>query len=107
MRDTDVINHIKELCTERGWTYYRLAKATGIPYSTLSNMIHRHNIPTIPTLQKICDGMDISLPDFFAGDHEGAHLTKAQHEFLDIFSSLNQRDKQLLKAYAKGLAKIV
>lgn len=107
MRDTDVIDHIAELCKERGWTYYRLAKATGIPYSTLSNMIHRHNIPTIPTLQKICDGMDISLPDFFAGDHRSAHLTKAQHDFLDILSNLSQRDKQLLTAYAKGLAKIL
>ena len=107
MRDTDVIDHIAELCRERGWTYYRLSKATGIPYSTLSNMIHRHNIPTIPTLQKICDGMDISLQDFFAGDLEGAHLTKAQNEFLDIFASLSQRDKQLLKTYAKGLAKML
>ena len=107
MRDIDVISHIKELCEERGWTYYKLAKATKIPYSTLSNMIHRHNIPTLPTLQKICDGMGISLSDFFAEDHSGAHLTKTQHDFLDILSKLNQRDKQLLSAYAKGLARML
>ena len=26
MRDKDVIQHIQDLCKERSWTYYRLAK---------------------------------------------------------------------------------
>ncbi len=106
MRDTDVIEHVKELCRERHWSYYRLAKASGIPYSTLSNMLHRQNIPTIPTLQKICDGLGISLPDFFSGDPKDAHLTNTQIEFLEILSYLDQHDKELLTAYAKGLGKL-
>ena len=55
MRDKDVIQHIQDLCKERSWTYYRLAKEADIPYSTLNNMVNRTNIPTIPTLQKLCD----------------------------------------------------
>ena len=55
MRDKDVIQHIQDLCRERSWTYYRLAKEADIPYSTLNNMVNRTNIPTIPTLQKLCD----------------------------------------------------
>ena len=51
MRDKDVIQHIQDLCKERSWTYYRLAKEADIPYSTLNNMVNRTNIPTIPTLQ--------------------------------------------------------
>ena len=47
MRDTDVIQHIQDLCRERDWSYYRLAKESDIPYSTLNNMINRTNIPTI------------------------------------------------------------
>lgn len=54
MRDKDVIQHIQDLCKERSWTYYRLAKEADIPYSTLNNMVNRTNIPTIPTLQKLC-----------------------------------------------------
>ena len=27
MRDKDVIQHIQDLCRERSWTYYRLAKS--------------------------------------------------------------------------------
>ena len=48
MRDKDVIQHIQDLCRERSWTYYRLAKEADIPYSTLNNMVNRTNIPTIP-----------------------------------------------------------
>ena len=57
MRDKDVIQHIQDLCKERSWTYYRLAKEADIPYSTLNNMVNRTNIPTIPTLQKLCDAL--------------------------------------------------
>ena len=64
MRDKDVIQHIQDLCKERSWTYYRLAKEADIPYSTLNNMVNRTNIPTIPTLQKLCDAFGITLADF-------------------------------------------
>lgn len=104
MRDCDVIGHIKDLCKERGWSYYRLAMQAKIPYSTLNNMLHRDNIPTIPTLQKICDGMGISLSDFFADEIGEAHLTQNQTEVLELFSGLRQSDKQLLIAYANGLS---
>ena len=103
MRDCDVIEHIKELCKEREWSYYRLAIEAQIPYSTLNNMLHRDNIPTIPTLQKICDGMGITLSDFFADKVGEAHLTQSQTEVLELFSALNQSDKKLMIAYAKGL----
>ena len=33
MRDKDVIQHIQDLCKERSWTYYRLAKEADIPNS--------------------------------------------------------------------------
>lgn len=31
MRDKDVIQHIQDLCKERSWTYYRLAKVPILP----------------------------------------------------------------------------
>ena len=80
MRDTDVIQHIQDLCRERDWSYYRLAKESDIPYSTLNNMINRTNIPTIPTLQKLCDGFGITLSDFFtenSGSRKSLSFTTA------------------------------
>ncbi len=107
MRDTDVIQHIKDLCEERDWTYYRLAKEAEIPYSTISNMLHRTNIPTIPTLQKMCDGLGVTLSDFFADESGQVHLTEPQQEMLEIYSRLGSDDRKLLLAYGKGLGKLL
>lgn len=105
MRDTDVIEHITDLCKERGWTYYRLAKESELPYSTINNMIHRTNIPTIPTLQKMCDAFGITLSDFFLGEVSEYTLTQGQQDLLDVYNVLSKEDKRILVAYGKGLAR--
>ena len=103
MRDTDVIQHIQELCKERNWSYYRLAKESDIPYSTLNNMISRTNIPTIPTLQKLCDGFGITLADFFLDQPEHPQLTDGQKELVELYNRLDHEKKNVRKAYIKGL----
>ena len=103
MRDTDVIQHIQDLCKERNWSYYRLAKESDIPYSTLNNMISRTNIPTIPTLQKLCDGFGITLADFFLDQPEPPQLTDGQKELVELYNRLDHEKKNVLKAYIKGL----
>ena len=66
MVEFDVVARIQELCQSRSWTYYRLAKASGIPYSTLSTMLHKTNVPSVPSLMKICEGFGITLAQFFS-----------------------------------------
>ena len=107
MRDTDVIEHITDLCKERKWTYYRLAKESELPYSTINNMIHHTNIPTIPTLQKMCDAFGITLSDFFLDEVSDFKLTKGQQELLEVYKHLTKDDKKILVAYGKGLAKMM
>ena len=103
MRDTDVIQHIQDLCRERDWSYYRLAKESDIPYSTLNNMINRTNIPTIPTLQKLCDGFGITLSDFFTENSDRPQLTVGQQEVIELYNRLDHEKKNVRKAYMNGL----
>ena len=103
MKDIDVIQHITELCRKRNWSYYRLAKESGIPYSTINNMIHRTNIPSIPTLQKICSGFGITLADFFSDDSMLFQLNDQQRELLALYSELTSEEKRLATAYIFGL----
>ena len=57
---------IIELCGENNITVNKLATICGITQSTLSNIIGgRNNSTTISTIKKICDGLDISIQDFF------------------------------------------
>ena len=58
---------ILELCEGRKITVNRLSTLCGITQSTLSNITGgRNQSTTISTLKKICDGLEISICEFFA-----------------------------------------
>ncbi len=61
-----VTERILELCRQRGITVNKLAVMSGITQSTLGNIVGgRNNSTTVSTVQKICDGLEISIIDFF------------------------------------------
>ena len=62
----DILEKIDKLRIEKGWTLYKLAEESEITQSTLSNMFIRKTQPTITTLTNICNGLNISLSEFFA-----------------------------------------
>lgn len=105
MNEFDSLDRIRQLCEERNWSYYQLAKVSGIAYSTLSTMINKQNALSLPTLQKLCHGFGISITDFFEPDRSSSSLTEEQAECLSLFTSLSPEDKRLAIAYLKGLSK--
>lgn len=105
MEEFQPLQRIQELCEERNWSYYQLAKASGIAYSTLNTMLNKHNYPSLPTLQKLCEGFGISMTDFFEPDRSLTGLTEDQSTCLSLFTSLSPEDKKLAIAYMKGLAR--
>lgn len=57
---------IEELCNERGLNFCRLATISGVPYTTVKSIIYNQSKnPSITTIKKICDGLDITITDFF------------------------------------------
>lgn len=106
MREDYVLQKIKQLLTDRGWTLYRLAKESGISYSTLNNTFHRNNVPSISTLLHVCEGFGMTMAEFF---DEGAtvlkQLTDSDQQLLMDFHSLQREDKRLVSAYMQGLLK--
>lgn len=64
-----ITTRILGLCKERGITLNKLATICGITQSTLNNIIcGSSKKPTVSTIKKICDGLDIRLTDFFDSD---------------------------------------
>ncbi len=60
---------ITKLCRERGISYNKLAMISGITQSTINNIISgRNNSATVSTVKKICDGLEISVTDFFSDE---------------------------------------
>ncbi|MEG1291652.1 MAG: helix-turn-helix transcriptional regulator, partial [Lachnospiraceae bacterium] len=108
MEDNDVLSRIKQLLGDRGWSIYRLAKESKIPYSSINNLFIRNTQPTITTLEKICKGFDMSLPEFFQykiNYSKNNELTVEERELIAIYRKLRRMDKRLLLAYLDGLAK--
>lgn len=64
-----VRERILELCHEQGYTVHRLATKSAMSQSTIRNFIvgNTNNIGIV-TIKIICDGLDISLVDFFNKD---------------------------------------
>lgn len=103
MEDFDVLARIQELCKLRSWTYYRLAKESDIPYSTLNTMLRKTNAPTVHTLQKICTGFGITLEQFFSVEDKSVAFSQEQCRFLTEWNQLDDIGKQLTLAYMQGL----
>lgn len=55
-----------ELCAQRDLTINALANLCGIPPSTIYSMLScKSNNPGVVSIQKMCDGLEISLRTFF------------------------------------------
>ncbi len=92
----DVLQKIRELLEEREWSIYRLAQVSDINPSTLGNLFTRNNVPTIPTLERICEALGISLSEFFA---EGSTLPsekRLDERMEKKWASLTPAQKQLI-----------
>ena len=64
-----VKNRIIQLCKENSITINKLATISGLTQSTLSNITSgRNNSTTICTIKKICDGLDITIEEFFCSE---------------------------------------
>ena len=60
---------ILELCKEHNITVNKLSTISGITQSTLNNIVSgRNNTTTVSTVKKICDGLGITILDFFNSD---------------------------------------
>jgi len=63
-----VRKRILSLCDSRGITVNKLAIISGMTQSTVNNILTERNNATVSTLKKICDGLEITITDFFDDD---------------------------------------
>ena len=64
-----VAKRILALCEDRGIAVNALANLSGVSPSTIySRLNEKSQNPGVVSLKKICDGLDISIRDFFDSD---------------------------------------
>ena len=63
---TAVRNRILQLCGERNLTINKLATLSALPPSSVKNILYgKSKDPKLLTIKKMCDGLDITLGEFF------------------------------------------
>jgi len=61
-----VKERILELCREHDISVNKLSSMSGVTQSTVNNIVSgRNNSATVSTIKKLCDGLGITIEDFF------------------------------------------
>ena len=85
---------IKRLIKEKKITMYQLAQYSDIPYSTLKSIIYsQSNSTSIDNIYRICNGLDITLEEFFSTEE-----FKAPH-------TINEEIQEEKKVWLRALLK--
>ena len=63
---TAVRDRLLQLCGQKNMSLHRLATESAVPPSTVKNSLYgKSTNPGIVTIKMLCDGLGISLVDFF------------------------------------------
>ena len=67
MNITDAVKkRFDELCFQKDMNYCQLANISGVPYTTVKSIFYNQSKnPGIATIKKLCDGLEISITEFF------------------------------------------
>ena len=64
-----VRQRIIQLCQERDISINKLSSISSVTQSTVNNIVSgRNNSATVSTIKKLCDGLGITIDDFFHSD---------------------------------------
>ena len=92
----DVAGRLEQLMRERGLNKYALAKRSGVSWNTINNFYSRRTNPNVETLSQLCDGLGISLAQFFDAEGATSSLTSRQQHLLDRWNLLDEREKGII-----------
>ena len=92
----DILERIKALQKERGWTNYQLAQEAAMTQSTLTNMFARKTLPSLTTLTAICDAFELTLSQFFSENETTLILSSEEAEIIQKYRQLPKKSKNII-----------
>lgn len=100
----NVLDRITELREARGWSEYQLSVKADLTQSTISSWYCKNMIPTIPSIQKICDAFEITIAQFFVEEDDAViELTPQQRRLLAYSAKLKPEQVDALTNFLEQL----
>ena len=101
----NVLKKINKMRLDRGWSVYRLSVESGVSQSTLTNMFNRETLPSITTLECLCNAFGITMSNFFEEDVEENDKNNMEKELIELFKKLSDQEKNSAMVLLRGIAK--
>ena len=96
------IRRIEEIRDGYGFSSEKMANRCSMKPKYFRKMISDDKMPKLETIEKICNGMGISLAQFYASSIFGEE-TIAQQELMKLYVSLDPENKRFLLKMAEEL----
>lgn len=97
------LERIRQLQKQKGWTEYQLANASGLTQSTISSWYRKNMHPSIPSLERICEALGITLSQFFSEGDSAFSLTPTQKKLIDASGTLSEEQQLALIHFLNSL----
>lgn len=87
----DVKRKIKKYMDDKKTNVYSLAKKSGVSQPCIANWFNERNYtPSIDALEKVCDGLEITMAQLFCKEgEEMMPVTAEERKLLEIWQILN------------------
>lgn len=99
----DIIKRIDSLREERGWSEYKLREEAQLSTSTLPNMHKRGTLPSMASIEAICNAFDITLSQFFNENETTLILSEEETDIIQKYRQLSKKDKNIINVLMNEL----
>lgn len=104
----------------RGLTEYKLSQLSSVSQSTINSLYAKNNMPSIPTLEDLCEGLGITMSEFFSMRESEFKIDESERQMYQINTQnnenrmqnmtemmllLSEEDKALIEGLLKSLTK--
>lgn len=92
----DIIERIKELRDERGWSTNRLALEAELTQSTVAALLAQktNSLPSLDTLTHLCDAFGMTLAQFFMEREESELVSAQEKSLLEQYRKLSEKKRK-------------
>lgn len=95
------LRKLNSILTAKSLTPTSLSIMAGLGSSTISNLLKRNNVPTIPTLEKICAVLSMRLSIFFSEiEEENPGMYDIARKGVQRYDPMSRRKKQIIDEWA-------
>ena len=93
--------HVRQLRRARGQTQETLAEGTALSADTIRRLEHGSFTPSLETLGKVCDGLDLELSTLFGGFE--LRERNIDREIADALMGLTARQRDIVLEIARQI----